>query len=205
MARTPTSQSDPTVTEDIGSGMQSTSDFRARLPLIIIVAFTLISCGAVVYNALAPTTSEKLNEQARTVAATACRDAYERLKKLPVIATTAASEAADLLEAENTIFVAMAKQLATARPTNAVGATAYSGWVADWNGVNTSRAAYATKLRNDDPRPELLLPKDGSAPVTNRMNKYSRTHNLIVCATHNLQAEIVDGVRNYPNDPTKVP
>ena len=205
MARTPARPPESAITDDNLAVELPTSDLRARLPLIIIIAFTLISCGAVVYNAFAPVTEEKLDDKARSVASTACRATYDNLKTLPVLTSVESVDRAKRLEQENTIFERLAVTLATARPTDRVGGEAYRAWVRDWHGVNKARSAYAVALRASPDFPELLLPKDGSAPITNRMNKYSRTHNLIVCATHNLQAEIVDGKRNYPNDPTKVP
>ena len=89
-------------------------------------------------------------------------------------------------------------------PKNPVGAEATSGWLGDWKSLNQSRSQYAIDLRRHVGHPELLLKKDGGAPITKRMNDFAGTHELIGCESHNLQAEIVDGARNYPRDPTEV-
>jgi hypothetical protein len=42
----------------------------------------------------------------------------------------------------------------------------------------------------------------GGGPVTDRMNQYSRTHDLNQCLTENLLLETVDAIREYPSTDT---
>ena len=99
----------------------------------------------------------------------------------------------------------LATTIAAQRPTAHDGQTALTDWVADWRALIDRRATFAHTLDRDG-NAEFVIPKDPKgAPITNRMNEFARTHALIGCETHNLQAETLDGPRNYPNDPTKIP
>lgn len=182
---------------------------ESRASLYAVIAMTLAGMGTIVYGVVfANRTDEPLDTASTAIVAAACKDAYIELKTLtplkPDVSTTFADRAS-LTNQENAIFTAMADKIAFAKPTDNDGKIALSKWIEDWRAVIDRRARYATDLGSVGDDAQLVLPKDGGAPVTNRMNKFSRTHDLIGCATHNLQAEIVDGVRVYPTDPTKVP
>ncbi len=180
---------------------------RDRAPLIALFGITLAGIIVVLYGVfVAPETEELLSQASHDRAAAACHKTWAELRTFPKLTTAAPADRAALLERENIVFTKLADAFAQLKTPQNDGAIALRGWVQDWRGVNASRAAYARALRTSPKFPELLLPKDDQgAPVTNRMNQYSRTHELIGCATHNLQAEITDGERRYPDDPTKVP
>ena len=179
----------------------------SRAPLYSVIVITLLGMGAVVYGTFASTTNEPLNKTSHDVIAKSCADAYTGLKKLPPLKATATfADRASLVTQENLIFTAMTNTIATTHTENHDGEVARTKWVEDWRSVIERRAMYAADLLKVGDASEPAFPKDeGGAPVTNRMNQFSRTHTLIGCATHNLQAEIIDGVRVYPTDPTKVP
>ncbi len=177
---------------------------RNRIPLVVMILMTLVGMGAVVYNSFASETEEPLDQASHVVVATACRQAFDVLHRFPVLTSAAAGARADLLVRENVVFNRMTDAFTRATPPNHSGAIALGKWIGDWRAVNQRRAQYAHDLRASNKFPELVLPKDDAgAPITNRMNEFSRTHDLVGCETHNLQAETVDGVRDYPNDPTR--
>jgi hypothetical protein len=168
------------------------------------VLITLIGCGAVVYNAYAPVTDEVLDTASQRAVVQACRTAFDTVSKFaPLPPTATPADRAALTERENAVFATMVDAFDRLDPPDRDGRTALRAWSADWRTLLERRAQYARDLRRGTPSPELVLPLDGGAPVTARMNKYARTHDAVVCATHNLQAEIVDGVRAYPDDPTE--
>lgn len=175
-----------------------------RKVLLAVIAITLIGCGAVVYNAFAPVTAERLDATSQRAVVAACRAAYDQLSKFgPLPPTATPADRAALTERENSVFSKMADTFAAQNPPDRDGLTALRAWTSDWRTLIERRADYATELRTGAKNPELVLPLDGGAPITNRMNKYARTHDAVICATHNLQAEIVDGLRAYPDDPTE--
>ncbi len=176
---------------------------RNRLVLLVVAVMTLIGCGAIVYNAYAPVTEEPLDSASTAAVQHGCRAAYDELRSFGPLAPTATPEdRAALTERENGVFTKMVDGFATLSPPNSSGRTALHDWIADWRALVARRADYARQLRNHTASPELVIPINAGAPITDRMNQYARTHDAVGCETHNLQAEIVDGVRDYPNDPT---
>jgi hypothetical protein len=176
---------------------------RNRFILLAVIVMTLIGCGAIVYNAFAPVTEEPLDATSTAAVQHGCRAAYDELRTFGVLPPTATpDDRAALTERENGVFSGMVDAFARLQPPDASGRTALHDWIADWRALIARRADYAHQLRAHAAHPELVIPVDAGAPITNRMNQYARTHDAVGCETHNLQAEIVDGVRDYPNDPT---
>ena len=177
--------------------------------LLAIAAITIIGMIAAVYGAFASGTEEKLTKAAHDVVASECARAYLQLRALPPLVAsinTTTTDRATLTRRENTIFATMVDGFTAAKPTNTSGKVALAAWIQDWRSLIDRRAKYADDLISTRDHAELVITKDDQgAPITNRMNEFSRTHALIGCETHNLQAETVDGVRSYPSDPTKVP
>ena len=178
-----------------------------RYALYAVIAITLAGMATVVYGTFANVTDEPIDAPTQRIAAQACASAYNDLKRLsPLTPNATFNDRAILTEHENAIFTTLANRVSTTHPTDHDGSIALTAWIGDWRSLIQRRANYAKDLRAIGNKAEPDFPKDTSgAPVTNRMNQFSRTHNLIGCATHNLQAEIVDGLRAYPNDPTQVP
>ena len=180
--------------------------WRNRIPLIMVIVLTFIGFGTAIYDAFAPTTEEPLNTQAHAVVQHACDTAYHTLKALPPLthSTTRAQLETRILE-ENTVFDAMVAKFGTTTPTNHDGATALRDWSKDWRTMLARRVTYVDDLRATTKHVTFYIPivtSGDGGPVTDRMNQYSRTHDLNQCLTENLQLETVDAIREYPSTDT---
>jgi hypothetical protein len=75
---------------------------------------------------------------------------------------------------------------------------ALDAWVGDWRRLIAARGDFADDLA-DDGTARLLIPttSNGGPPITKRMNQYASQRSLDVCSSTTLQAEVVDGPRDY--------
>ncbi|HEY1740665.1 MAG TPA: hypothetical protein VGI86_18265, partial [Acidimicrobiia bacterium] len=187
-----------------GNGPSRKRRWRNRMPLIMVIVLTVIGFGTAIYDAFAPTTEEPLNAQSHAVVQHACDTAYHTLKALPPLAhsTTRTQLETRILE-ENRVFDTMVAKFGTVTPTNHDGLVALRDWTADWRAMLTRRVSYVGELRATPKHINFLIPiVSGGGPITDRMNQYSRTHELNQCLTENLQLETVDAIRQYPTTDT---
>ncbi len=179
--------------------------WRNRMPLIAVIVITLLGISTVFIDVFSPTTEEPLDAHSHAVVQQACDTAYRTLKALPPLThrTTRAQQRARIVE-ENAVFDAMIAKFAPLRPLNHDGRIALSAWTADWKSVLARRADYANELAATTGHVNLVIPIDSQgAPVTDRMNQYSRTHDLDQCLTENLQLETLGAIREYPATDTQ--
>jgi hypothetical protein len=175
-----------------------------RAPLLIVLVLTLIGVAGVLYDSFAPTTEEPLGTGPHAAVQHACDTAFRTLKALPPLTrnSTRAQLAARTTQ-ETAIFDTMVAQFAKVHPSDRDGNTAVRAWTADWRSVLGRRVDYVKALGNTTKHVDLVIPIDEQgAPVTDRMNQYSRTHDLNQCLTQNLQLETVDTIRQYPKTDT---
>lgn len=177
--------------------------WRNRTPLIVVLVLTLVGVGSVMYDAFAPVTQEPLGTHGHAVVQQACDNAYRTLKALPPLQRTSSlAEVVARTHQEDTIFDEMVAKFDTVQPSSKDGRTALRDWSADWRSVIARRAGYVRNVAVAHDK--FVLPIDSSgAPVTDRMNQYSRTHSLNQCLTENLQLETVETVRAYPPTDTQ--
>jgi hypothetical protein len=177
---------------------------RNRVPLLIVLLLTLVGVGGAVYDAFAPTTEEPLDAHAHTVVLQSCDAAFRTLTSLPPLThNTTRAQLASRVVQEDSIFNDMVSRFDHVTPTNHDGRIALRDWTADWRSVLQRRAQYVSQLRATTHHVDFIVPIDKSAaPVTDRMNQYSRTHDLNPCLTGNLQLETLDTIRQYPKSDT---
>jgi hypothetical protein len=175
-----------------------------RAPLLIVLVLTLIGVAGVFYDSFAPTTEEPLGSVPHAEVQHACDTAYRTLKSLPPLTRTSTrTQLAARTTQETAIFNTMVSKFAQVRPSDRDGRTAVRAWTADWRSVLARRVEYVKALGNTTKHVDLVIPIDEQgAPVTDRMNQYSRTHDLNQCLTQNLQLETVDTIRQYPKTDT---
>lgn len=174
--------------------------WRNRAPLLVIAAMTLAGALSVVWGVFNQDTLEPLDAASRDRLRQTCVSEQQQLRQLaPITSQSTREDRARRVDDENVILSRIVTTAASLRPPNPAGATALRDWTADWRALLAARAQYASALRGPEARPQPNLPVNGGKPVTKRMNDYSRTHALGECVTGYLQAEILDGVRTYPN------
>lgn len=181
-------------------GVPARRRWRVLLPLLAVIAITLVGSGAVFYGAWNADTAEPLDPASRRTLAAACDAAFPALRAFPPITSRSliAQRAQRILD-ENRILARIPAVADTLTPPNSDGAAALRGWASDWRALLAARTRFSRDLAGPVARPELILPTvGGDAPITKRMTEYARTHALPQCQPDNLQAEIVDGGRRYP-------
>jgi hypothetical protein len=177
------------------------AQWRARTPLIVIILITLLGMVIVTWGAFHENTAQPLDAASTDQLAHACDQALHELRALPQITgSSTLADRAGRVDTENRILVTIPDVAARLQPPNHEARAALRGWVGDWHTLLAVRERYARELRADLGRPELVLPVANGQPITQRMIDFASTHNLEQCQTDNLQAEIVDGVRQYPTN-----
>ena len=173
--------------------------------MLIVLALTLIGVGTAVYDAFAPTTEEPLDAHSHAAVLHACDDTYHTLKARPPLthATTRARVRAHASSRRTRASTPWWRSsTSSAHPTRTAAPRCATGR-ADWRALLTRRAQYAQQLARTNKRIDFVVPiSPVGAPITDRMNQYSRTHDLNQCLTENLQAETLDTIRQYPRDNT---
>lgn len=163
---------------------------------------TLIGSAAVVWGVFNQNTLEPLDQASHDQLQQTCASAQVALRKIaPITSQSTREDRARRVDDENVILKQVVTTADSLNPPSPAGATALRDWTADWRALLAARADYARALRGTEPKPSPSLPVANDAPVTKRMNDWSRTHSLNVCDTTYLQAEILDGVRTYPDKP----
>ena len=180
---------------------------RRRIPRHVIVALLLVVCAAwgyAIWYSVTRTSPEDLDDAARADIGAACTAALEELQALPVFdAETTAAEGVTLVAQENEIFSRMIDR-AAAVDVDAGGdaEVALESWTEDWRALVQARAEFADDLA-DDGSARLQTPsiRSGSVrPISDRMNEYALQRGLDDCSPDALQAEVVDGPRDYTQE-----
>jgi hypothetical protein len=143
---------------------------------------------------------EDLDDRARSAVRTACDEARTQLEALPDFTpASTAPEDVDLVRQENAVFDQMIATIDAVEPTDKDAAEALDKWLDDWRALIVARADFADDLA-DDGTARLRIPAvstGGLEPITERMNGYANQRGLEPCRPDALQAEIVDGGRDY--------
>lgn len=161
--------------------------------LVIVAAWAI----AITYS-LTRDEPEPLDDTSHAELEQACTGAENELRELAPIGPGATVEQRTArIDAENEVLAAMLVRMRGVEPTDADGAEALDGWLDDWDALLEARAAYRDDLHQDGSA-ELNLPtSDNVEPAAILMNEYATMHDLVACNTSALQAETVEGVRDY--------
>jgi hypothetical protein len=166
------------------------------LGLVIVVG---IAWGYAIWYSVTQRSPENLDDDAHTAVARACSTARRQLDALPDLPHGAdASENVSLVRSENEIFTRMTDQIDAIHTDGGDAQKALAGWVGDWRKLIVARRDFADDLASDGTA-RLLIPttSSGGPPITRRMNQYASQRSLDVCSSTTLQAEVVDGPRDY--------
>jgi hypothetical protein len=170
---------------------------KAGLALFIVAWIV-----AITYSVTAGGTSpERLSDDIARTVETNCVSARRALIKLPQLGKTSTpSDFATRLDRENEILTRMIRRQRTLHPEKDAPATALRAWLGDWERLVEARGNYADDLRTKGPDARFVEPayKDVE-PIADTMNDWileqgTRTE---TCNTDALQAEVVNGVRDY--------
>jgi hypothetical protein len=168
---------------------------RVALAVVLLVA---AAWGFALWYSLTRVGPEPLDVESRGALRSACTDAAEALRGLPALGDrpTASQRVARIRE-ENAVFATLLDRARRVQPTNGEGARALDGFLTDWKALVRARVRYAHAVATA-PRARLEIPVDpAGAPATRRMDDYAVGHDLRVCSPLALQAEIVEGARDY--------
>jgi hypothetical protein len=170
-----------------------------RSPLLVgsLVLALLVIAGlwtyAIWYSVEGPDPERITQAEANTIQ-NECLATLTRIRGLPKLAIPPndASVAARAT-GETDAFVAMINNLRTnVHPKQHGGATAFTGWLNDWESVISARRTYE---QNVHPGEQLVLPLAKGQPLTIRMNNFAESHGFEDCDTTTLGAENVDAIR----------
>ena len=144
---------------------------------------------------------EDLDDAATAEVSAACTSARDQLDALPDFTpeTTGNRERATRSAGERDLRHHDRRRSTTCnRPPTDAGA-ALDKWLDDWRSLVDARAAFADDLA-DDGTARLRTPavkSGGLQPITERMNGFAQQRGLDECQPDALQAEVVDGPRDY--------
>jgi hypothetical protein len=189
------------VQEPDGAAPERTKSRRRRRTILLaLLVLVCIAWGYAIWYSVTRTSPEDLDDTAAAQVRDACTAALEQLEALPAFSSEfTAADDVDLVRQENEIFEAMVATTDAVEPTNADAATALDKWNDDWRSLIQARSEFADDLAGDGTA-RLRTPavRSGSLqPISERMNDYARQQGLLVCQPDALQAEAVDGVRDY--------
>ena len=170
---------------------------RLGIALLIVVAAVW---GYAIWYSVSRGSPEDLDDSARDAIASACADARSALVALPDLPDEPTAEQdVKLVGQENAILTSMVGRIEEIDTSGDDAAQALDKWVADWRRLIDARAAFATDLAADGTaRLEVPAVSSGSVqPITDRMDEYANGRGLEDCRPEPLQAEVVDGPRDY--------
>lgn len=180
----------------VGGGDAPRSPWRRRLAFAGAVAFAGAWAVALVYSMTRPA-PEEIDGASRARVVAACEATGTGLRHLPPLGDEpSAVQRAVRVERENARFAEMVATLRAVRPEGGDGRIALARWLDDWEALVQARADYARDLRAGAD-PALVLPAERAAPITITMDDFARQHGLGACTTAALQAEVVEGARQY--------
>ena len=143
---------------------------------------------------------EDLDDASLAALGAACDEAFAALEDAPQFPEDGtADDNLARIEVEDAIFNEMLVAVDAIQPDSVDAARALDAWVNDWRALLEARAEFAADLA-DDGTARLRVPavSAGSVrPISDRMNEYALARGLGQCGTDTLQAENVDGVRQY--------
>jgi hypothetical protein len=172
---------------------------RRRIFLAIAVVVAIVWAYAIWFS-VTQGSPEDLDEDARAAVAGVCAEALSELVALPDFTeASTAQDNVELVRRENAIFDAMVTDIDAVEPVNPDSADALDEWLEDWRDLVAARAEFADDLATDGTA-RLRTPAVSSGalePVTERMNGYAIQRGVAMCQPDTLQAEMVDGPRNY--------
>jgi hypothetical protein len=171
---------------------------KERSPLLIasLVLALLVIAGlwgyAIWYSVEGPDPERITPAEAKTID-NECLATLTRIRGLPKLAIPPndASVAARA-RGETDALVAMVHNLRGVHPKQHGGATAFTGWLNDWESIIKARRGYEQNVR---PGEQLVLPLAKGQPLTIRMNNFAESHAFSDCDTTALGAENVDAIR----------
>jgi hypothetical protein len=172
---------------------------RRQLLLAVLVAVGL-AWGYAIWYSVTQTSPESLDHASRTAVSNACTTARNELVALPDL--TASSTAGDnvaLVRNENVVLTRMTDRIEAVQPKGGDARAALEGWTKDWRDLITARATFASDLEADGTA-RLRIPtvsRGSVKPISERMDEYATQRGLDSCRPQNLQAEVVDGPRDY--------
>ena len=172
---------------------------RRNIFIALAILIALVWAYAIWYSVTSDS-PEDLDAAATSAVGAACVSAREQLEALPDLTPeSTAPDDVQLVRQENEIFDAMIAEIDAVEPTSADAATALDKWLDDWRNLIDARAAFADDLE-DDGTARLSTPavkSGGLEPITERMNGFAQQRGLDECQPDALQAEAVDGPRDY--------
>jgi hypothetical protein len=169
---------------------------RPRILVVSLIAALLVIAGlwgyAIWYSVAGPN-PEKITEPEAGAIQKECLAASKAIQKLPTLAIPPTdADVAARAKGETDAFVAMLAALHNVHVKQHGGATAFAGWLSDWQQVIDARRAYERNVR---PGQDLVLPIEKGQPLTIRMNNFAESHGFAACDTTALGAENVDALR----------
>ena len=167
-----------------------------------LALFVVAWIGALTYSVTAGGTSpERLDDPTAHTVESNCKSAQRALAKLPELGEhSTLAETATRLDRENGILTGMVHRQLAVHPAKKTPATARRAWLGDWQRLITAREAYAGELRTEGRAARFIEPAyKGVDPIADKMNDWileqgTRTN---TCNTNALQAEVVNGPREY--------
>jgi hypothetical protein len=172
---------------------------RLLLALLVVVG---LAWGYAIWYSVSQGSPERLDDAARNAVAEACSTAKNALERLPDFTRHAtAADDVMLVRAENDVLTRMADQIGAVDTDRHDAQVALDGWTADWRDLVRARARFASDLEADGTA-RLSIPtvsQGGLKPITDRMDTYATQRGLDGCRPVALQAEVVDGPRDYRN------
>ena len=176
---------------------------RRRIRRRLFIVLALLICAAWAYAIWFSVTRgspEDLDDAATSQVSAACTSARDQLDALPDFTPdTTATQNVQLVRQENAIFATMIATIDEVQPTATDAAAALDKWLDDWRSLVRARAAFADDLAGDGTA-RLRTPavkSGGLQPITERMNGFAQQRGLDECQPDVLQAEVVDGPRDY--------
>jgi hypothetical protein len=173
---------------------------RRRTILLALLVVVCIAWGYAIWYSVTRTPPEDLDDRAAAEVREACTAARLQLEALPDFSSEfTAAELVGLVRQENEILYDMVAATNVVEPTDADAATALDKWNDDWRSLILARSEFADDLAADGTaRLQTPAVRSGSVqPISERMNDYARQQDLTVCQPDALQAEAVDGARDY--------
>jgi hypothetical protein len=174
---------------------------RRQVFLALLVAVGL-AWGYAIWYSVSQRSPERLDDSARAAVADACSTAKNALERLPDLGegATAATDVS-LVREENEVLTRMTDRIDSVSTEGGDPQAALDGWAADWRDLIRARATFASDLEADGTA-RLSIPtvsQGGLKPITDRMDLYATQRGLDGCRPGELQAEVVDGPRDYRN------
>jgi hypothetical protein len=174
---------------------------RRRRGIFVVVALLICAAWAyAIWFSVTRGSPEDLDDAATAEVSAACTSAHDQLAALPDFTPeTTATENVQLVRQENAIFDTMIATVDEVQPTATDAGAALDKWLDDWRSLVRARAAFADDLAGDGTA-RLRTPavkSGGLQPITERMNGFAQQRGLDECQPDALQAEVVDGPRDY--------